>query len=243
MVRVKESKGVTKTEDSEKVRSIQSGFLEDDSGDRVSWNQQDVILTAARKIWNHFEHISITPVNWTTADLTLLVHFRAEMEKVFFELRLCSHHWKADRIWINNYPSWYVLTVKARETVLVSNEGASVTKKRMVKGKGKGRAHPQPEARHHDHIEISSGAEEAAGSGDEEREKKMMTKKNKEHITKKRKAAPELSRAPSPNSPSDTQDKLPAPSRKKTKVTVLTGEKAGPSASQAKPRPIFKVRV
>jgi hypothetical protein len=234
-VRLKESKGVTKTEDSEKTPSIQSGFLEDGNGHRVSKNQQDAILTAARKIWNHFERVSIAPANWTSADSTLLVHFCSEMEKQFFELQLCSHHWKAERIWINNYPSWHALTVKARDTVPVSNKDTSVTKRRRAKGKGEGRARP---AHHDDHIDISSGAEEAVSSGDEESEKKSK-KRNQEHTaSKKRKVAPD-----SLPSLSDTQDEPPAPPRKKTKVTVLVGDKAGSSGLRAQPRPKSKVCV
>ncbi|KAF9642966.1 hypothetical protein BDM02DRAFT_3132734 [Thelephora ganbajun] len=37
---------------------------------------------------------------------TTLDYFHARMELMFPELRLCTDHWKTDRIWIENFSSW-----------------------------------------------------------------------------------------------------------------------------------------
>jgi hypothetical protein len=60
----------------------------------------------ARTIWTHLEQNNQAPSNYKTAGIKILNEFRGEMEKTFIELQLCSNHWKVDRIWINNYPSW-----------------------------------------------------------------------------------------------------------------------------------------
>src|SRR6267154_5336765 len=61
----------------------------------------------ARRFWNtYLQKSGRFPLTYCMLDLDTLGHFCSEMERHFFELRLCDNYWKVDEIWIHNYHSW-----------------------------------------------------------------------------------------------------------------------------------------
>ena len=82
-------------------------YLEDKNGIPLTEQRRGAMYSHARKFWNtYLQKSGRFPPTYSALDLDTLGHFRSEMERHFFELRLCDNHWKADEIWIRNYHSW-----------------------------------------------------------------------------------------------------------------------------------------
>ena len=84
-------------------RSINSSWLEDSNGIRVDRNRQGKVLDEMRATWLNMEDFNIPIKRFTSMPATSLNYFRARMESVCPELQLCADHWKADRLWKENF--------------------------------------------------------------------------------------------------------------------------------------------
>jgi hypothetical protein len=60
----------------------------------------------AQLIWNSFAQTGNPPAGYKMANIQYLTHYQNEMEKEFCILQLCTQYWKADHVWVLNYPSW-----------------------------------------------------------------------------------------------------------------------------------------
>ena len=118
-------KGVSKIEDPEEKGSRLSSYLEDENGGRVSRARQDAMFLHARSIWTQFDSAGQAPTSYKSAGISILNQFHSEMETNFAKLQLCSNHWKADRIWINNYPSWIENIIKKKNSTSCSKKRKS----------------------------------------------------------------------------------------------------------------------
>ena len=85
---------------------INSSWMVDADGDRVDVDQQQKILGEARRTWNTMAAFEIPLTTYRLAPVPTLDYFRARMESKFWELQLCADHWKADRVWKENFSSW-----------------------------------------------------------------------------------------------------------------------------------------
>ena len=82
-------------------------YLEDENGIPLTEQRRSAMYSHARRFWNtYLQKSGRFPPTYSALDLDTLGHFRSEMERHFFELRLCDNHWKVDEIWICNYHSW-----------------------------------------------------------------------------------------------------------------------------------------
>jgi len=85
---------------------INSSWMVDADGDRVDVDQQQKILGEARRTWNTMSAFQIPLTTYRLAPVPTLDYFRARMESKFWELQLCTDHWKVDRVWKENFSSW-----------------------------------------------------------------------------------------------------------------------------------------
>ena len=82
-------------------------YLEDENSTPLTDQKRGAIYGHARRVWNtYLQKSGRFPPTYSALDLDTLGQFRSEMERHFFELRLCDNHWKADEVWIRNYHSW-----------------------------------------------------------------------------------------------------------------------------------------
>ena len=83
-------------------------YLEHASGRPLNRAECQPLYAHAQVIWTTFANNSSTgpPPGYKMATLEYLAQYRAEMEREFPILQLCERHWKADHVWILNYPSW-----------------------------------------------------------------------------------------------------------------------------------------
>jgi hypothetical protein len=70
------------------------------------------------------------PPNYKMATLEYLAQYRIEMEQEFSILQLCDRHWKADQVWIMNYPSWHRNWEKRAQCTQEKNVKTEAGKKR-----------------------------------------------------------------------------------------------------------------
>lgn len=89
-----------------KGEGINSSWMEDEYGDRVEVNRQTEIIAAARRTWLTLSNCGVTVSTFGTTDETIVSYFRRQLETDFIELRYCRNHWKADRLWKENFSSW-----------------------------------------------------------------------------------------------------------------------------------------
>jgi len=85
---------------------INSSWMEDENGVRVDISRQTQIITGARVIWITLTTNGVALTSYRGIDERTLTYFRRKVETDFEELRLCSHHWKADMLWMENFSSW-----------------------------------------------------------------------------------------------------------------------------------------
>jgi hypothetical protein len=92
---------------SNSAKTETTDYLEDENSTPLTEQQRGAMYSHARRFWNtYLQKSGRFPPTYSALDLDTLGHFRSEMERHFFELRLCDNHWKADEIWIRNYHSW-----------------------------------------------------------------------------------------------------------------------------------------
>lgn len=87
-------------------QGINSSFIEGADGTRVDFLRQQQILREARETLHLMQEFNISLKSHTKMTTLHLDYFRARLESKFIELRLCQDHWKADKIWQENYSSW-----------------------------------------------------------------------------------------------------------------------------------------
>lgn len=87
-------------------QGINSSFIEGPDGTRVDFPRQQQILKEARETLCLMKDFNISLKSHTKMTTLHLDYFRARLESKFYELRLCQDHWKADKIWQENYSSW-----------------------------------------------------------------------------------------------------------------------------------------
>jgi hypothetical protein len=104
-VEVGKEKGDT-FENGVKGKGINSSWIEDADGIRVDVARQDKITGGACLVWLTLERCGVPLHPYRDTDEITLSYFRRKMETDFEELRLCGGHWKADKLWMENFSSW-----------------------------------------------------------------------------------------------------------------------------------------
>lgn len=121
-----------KDDDSEALGGIKStDYLETESGCPISKPDRQQLYAHAQLIWASFAKASKQgpPAGFKMTDIQHLTQYRNEMEKEFPILQLCARHWKADQVWILNYPSWlrnWEIKVQRTEGKHIKTEGKKV---------------------------------------------------------------------------------------------------------------------
>jgi hypothetical protein len=92
------------SQSAKRIRS--TDYLEDKDGNPISEEDRKSLYHHAQLIWNEFVKMGDPPAGYTQVNIQYLTQYRNEMEKEFPFLNYCSRHWKADHVWILNYPSW-----------------------------------------------------------------------------------------------------------------------------------------
>ena len=85
---------------------VNSSWMVDMSGKRVERKLQRKILGEARHTWVTMRAFEVDFTVFKHTPMPSLDYFRARMESRFPELQLCADHWKADRVWKENFSSW-----------------------------------------------------------------------------------------------------------------------------------------
>ena len=80
-----------------------SSWMEDTDGNRVEIHRQRQIIAGARLAWTNLSTCGISLLSYRESDEMTLSYFRRKVETDFQELRLCSNHWKADKLWMENF--------------------------------------------------------------------------------------------------------------------------------------------
>ena len=89
-----------------KGEGINSSWMEDEYGIRVSVERQTEIIAAARRTWVTLSNCGIAVTKFRNAEEIVVSYFRRKLETNFIELHYCHNHWKADRLWQENFSSW-----------------------------------------------------------------------------------------------------------------------------------------
>lgn len=113
---------------------VNSSWMLNQDRTRVSRDRQQQIIGEARHIWVTMRSFKIDFTVFRGTDLPTLDYFRARVETAFPELQLCANHWKADRLWMENYSSW-------------NSKGAGEAPKRTTKEPEAAPQHPVREVR------------------------------------------------------------------------------------------------
>ena len=85
---------------------MNSSWLEDENGNRVDRHRQQLVLGEARRTWFTMREFEIKLAPHGNMSIPTLDYFCAKMELSFLELKLCANHWKADKMWRENFSSW-----------------------------------------------------------------------------------------------------------------------------------------
>ena len=102
-------------------QGVNSSFMEDENGERVPIARQRQILDEAHSCWRTMRGFNINLMVFREMPATTMDYFRAWMESKCLELRLCANHWKADKVWGENFSSWN--SNKSRRTTKPQNNG------------------------------------------------------------------------------------------------------------------------
>lgn len=84
-------------------QGINSSWMEDTDGSRVAIHRQRQIIAGARLAWTNLSTCGVSVGSYRECDEMTLSYFRRKVETDFQELRLCSNHWKADKLWMENF--------------------------------------------------------------------------------------------------------------------------------------------
>ncbi|KAJ7575209.1 hypothetical protein C8J56DRAFT_976542 [Mycena floridula] len=91
------------TKNEEKTAPV---WFQDKTGKLVEPSIYRQSTATARRIWTDMAEAGKFPKTFSTSGEQAIKEFRFEMEATIFELRLCDHGWKSDRIWKEHYNSW-----------------------------------------------------------------------------------------------------------------------------------------
>jgi hypothetical protein len=110
-------------------------FVEDADGVPVDGDRAGAMRQHAWAIWDHFAMKGIPVKTWTKTDLLNQQYYYSDMCRQFPELCLCDLNWKADKIAVDGYSSWYSNRHPAT-SVTIKNEADSTDKHSLVKRAG-----------------------------------------------------------------------------------------------------------
>ncbi|KAI0058689.1 hypothetical protein BV25DRAFT_1919017 [Artomyces pyxidatus] len=83
------------------------GFLEDEHGNIADLKTADAVRAHMREVFSVLLTRGIAPRTWMSPDgSTARMFYWEQMYLHFPDLRLCEGNWKANRIAMDNYPSW-----------------------------------------------------------------------------------------------------------------------------------------
>jgi len=82
---------------------INSSWMEDSNGIRVNVSRQGEIINGARRVWTTLSSNGVLLRSYRGIQDRTLTYFRRAVETEFEELRLCSNHWKTDKLWKENF--------------------------------------------------------------------------------------------------------------------------------------------
>ena len=88
-------------------KGVNSSWMVSVNGIRVDLDRQQEVLAEARRTWVTMVAFEVDLQVHRYTPIPTLDFFRARMESMFEELRLCAGHWKTDRVWTENFSSWY----------------------------------------------------------------------------------------------------------------------------------------
>lgn len=93
--------------DSEKQNST-AAYIVDDTGEPVDYGIACKIRAKARRIWKDLKQQGYfnDVATWQELGDVALMHYYAEMEDEFPDLRHCDSHWKSEEIATDNFPNW-----------------------------------------------------------------------------------------------------------------------------------------
>ena len=101
-----EASTVGDSDDNDQRKIKLTDCLENKQGTPLTEGERHEIYQHAQLIWALFANTRTPPAGYKMVDIAYLTRYRDEMEREFPILQLCARHWKADQIWILNYPSW-----------------------------------------------------------------------------------------------------------------------------------------
>lgn len=74
------------------------GFLTDLNGNVVSGERKQQMWAYADELFGHIHYLFLSPSTWSSRHPKVELFFRTSMYARFSELRLCSGHWKVQRL-------------------------------------------------------------------------------------------------------------------------------------------------
>jgi len=110
-------------------------YAEDADGVPVDGDRAGAMRRHARAIWDHFATKGIPVKTWTKTDSLNQQYYYTDMCRQFPELRLCDLNWKADKIAVDTYSSWYS-NRRPATSFTIKNEPNSADKHSLVKRAG-----------------------------------------------------------------------------------------------------------
>jgi hypothetical protein len=91
-------------------------FIEDTDGNVIGGHKAQDIRRRVRAIFKHLAEQPGGPAStWTGYSSIKQQYYYQELGRVFPEVRLCELDWKADKLAIDAYPSWYSTYVRCEE--------------------------------------------------------------------------------------------------------------------------------
>ena len=95
--------------------NVSMRFVEKEDGQVVDGDRASEMRIFARSVWVTFVELGIEPSSWGQANMDIKKTYFCEMNKRFYELRLCHSNWKADHIATGQYSRWHVNWLEQQE--------------------------------------------------------------------------------------------------------------------------------
>ena len=129
--------------------NVSMRFVEDAEGIAIGGRRAQDIRRHMRSVFNHLADQPGGPAStWTGYAGVKQQYYYQEMGNLFPELRLCELSWKADKLAIDAYPSWYQTYLKKDRDCIkmeqIKAEGSEDTMTSLPEKRSRSRSPPLP---------------------------------------------------------------------------------------------------
>ncbi|TFY77072.1 hypothetical protein EWM64_g6941 [Hericium alpestre] len=120
--------------ESDESENAMMWYVEDENGEEIETKRAIDIRSLSRAIFEQLLKADQAPKKWGEISCQAQEFYYAEMYKRYLELRYCDGNWKARKVAIDGYPSWYKGRVKGKKSSVKREIASSGDESRSLKG-------------------------------------------------------------------------------------------------------------